>query len=431
MKVAYGNRFLDVKLPSGCSFDLIEPPRTAPLFIPLHEQIEKAFQNPIDFPPLEEYLKEKSKILLVVPDGTRPCPLPEILPIIVESIQRLSHASIRIVVANGTHTPMTTGSLRQHVGAQIFDHLQIIQHNAYSKDMVEVGKTRRGIQVAINPILLDCEAILVVGPVQHHYFAGFGGGPKLIIPGLAALETTIQNHRLAISENGRLHPECREGIIDGNPVAEDICEAISLCPPVLHLGLILDERGQVIDVLAGDLQKTHRRLARKYHRAHLHIVNEQRPLVIASAGGEPRDCNLIQAHKGLHRASRLVKSEGMLVYFAECKEGIGSETFLPWFDFSSASKMASELTRNYTLNGHTALVMKEKTERIKIILVSDLPIETVSKMGMTPIMPVQSNLLNLGELITPMQEGNSWILPHAGEILPLPYDELRPEDSCI
>lgn len=431
MKIAYGNRFLEIRLPPGWFFDRIEPARTDVPPAPLRERIEEALDTPVDFLPPEKYLRGKPTVLLVVPDGTRPCPLPEILPVVVEWVQRVSGGSLLIAVANGVHAPMPAEALRQHIGAQLFDRWQVIQHDAYSKDMVEVGETRRGTRVAVNPVLLRVEAILAIGPVQHHYFAGFGGGPKLIVPGLAAAETALQNHRLAVAQSGRLCAECREGIIDGNPVAEDIDEAVSLCPPVFHLGFILDEKGQVTDALAGGLQTTHRTLAQRYHRTHLRVVKERRGFVVASAGGAPRDCDLIQGHKGLHRAFRLVAPGGTLVYFAQCEAGIGSQTFLPWFQFSTRTEMARELRDNYTLNGHTALALKEKMEKARIVLVSDLPDDVVSKMGMIPVRPGEVNLLDLSKLVSGEPEAKGWVLPEAAEVLPLPYDELRPEDTYV
>jgi nickel-dependent lactate racemase len=429
MKIAYGNDFLELKLPSGLSFDVIEPPRTVSPSTSLRDRIEQALAKPAGFPPLEEYVRGKSKVLLAVPDTTRPCPLPEILPIVVECLQRVSRVSVRVVVANGTHRSMAVDALRSHVGTQIFDRWEVLQHDAYAEGMIEVGRTRRGTVVIVNPVLLDAEAIIAIGPVQHHYFAGFGGGPKLIVPGLAAAETTVQNHKLVLTERGYLRSECREGIIDGNPVALDIYEAVSLCPPALHLGLNLGADGQVTDILAGGFRETHRALAEKYHRAHLCIVDEKRPIVIASAGGAPRDCNLIQAHKGLHRAFRLVVPGGTLVYFARCESGVGSDTLLQWFEFSSRSDMAKELTRNYTLNGHTALALREKADMARIVLVSDLSADVTARIGVKSVSPSKAKKLDLRELADWISEGKGWMLPQAGEVLPVPRDELRPEDS--
>ncbi len=431
MRIAYGNDFLELKLPSGLSFDVLEPPRTVSPSTSLRDRIEQVLASPTGFPPLQEYVKGKSKALMVVPDATRPCPLHDILPVVVESLRRTGRVSVRIVVASGTHKMMAVDALRSHVGAEIFDRLEVLQHDASADGLVEVGRTRRGTPVIVNPVLLDAEAIVAIGPVQHHYFAGFGGGPKLIVPGLAAMETTVQNHKLVLTESGYLRPECREGIIDGNPVALDVYEAASLCPPALHLGLNLGADGQVTDVMAGGLRETHRALAEKYHRTHLRIVDEKRPIVIASAGGAPRDCNLIQAHKGLHRAFRLVVPGGTLVYFARCESGIGSETFLPWFEFPSRSDMAKELTRNYTLNGHTALALREKTDTIRVVLVSDLPADIAAKVGVKPVRPPKAKRLDLRDFVEQASGGKAWILPQTGEVLPLPRDELLPEDRVV
>jgi nickel-dependent lactate racemase len=430
MKIAYGSRFLELALPQDGRLEIVTPPPIQPSMHTLGAMIEKAFENPVDFPRLDKYLRDKSRILLVVPDTTRPCPLPKVLPLVIEHLQRFCFvSSLRIITANGTHKPAETASLRCHIGPQVFERWPVVQHDSNSQNITEVGRTSRGTRVALNRLLFDAEAIVAVGPIQHHYFAGFGGGPKLIMPGLAATRTTFQNHRLSIGENGHIHPNCREGILDGNPVAEDIFEAVSLCPPVLYLGLILDENWRVVECMAGDIVATQRALAQVYHRTHLRIVPERRPLVIASAGGMPRDCNLIQAHRGLHRAFRLVEPGGVLVYLAQCADGIGSTTFMPWFELATAAEMGKELAHRYTLNGQTALSLKEKTEKAEIIFVSDLLPEIVSRTGMKPMSPPENGMLDLNDLAESTPELRGWIFPKAAEFLPLTRDEMRPEDK--
>ncbi len=430
MKIPYGSRFLELVLPQEGHLQILSPPLIPPSRLSLRDKIDRAFENPIDFPRLEEYLQNKSSILLVVPDTTRPCPLPQILPVVIEQVQRFcSGSSFRIITANGTHTATSSENLRRHIGAPVFDHWPVVQHDANSKNVKEVGRTRRGTRVALNSRLLDAKAIIAISSVQHHYLAGFGGGPKLIVPGLTAADTTFQNHRLSIAENGHIHPNCREGILDGNPVAEDIYDAISLCPRVFYLGVILNEEWKVVECTAGDIVGTHRALAQVYHRTHLAIVNERRPLVIASAGGTPRDCNLIQAHRGLHRAFRLVERGGALIYFAQCGEGIGSATFMPWFEFPTAAEMAKELIHRYTLNGQTALALKEKTEKADITFISDLAPGLLSKTGLKPMSPPENGLLDLNDLAERRPGLRGWIVPQAAEFLPLPVDEMRLEDK--
>ncbi len=428
MKLAYGNRFVELNLPKDWTFDSVQLPHAQTSNSSLRQFIEEALDNPIGLPPLHEYLEGKSRILIVVPDGTRRCSLPEILPILLDYLPKGREVSLRVVVANGTHSAMSEPELRPHLGDEVFNRCKILQHNAKANDGVEIGTTRRGTRVIVNPILLEAQAIIAVGPVLHHYFAGFGGGPKLIVPGLAALETTLHNHGLIRMPDGHLNPDCREGILDGNPVSEDIAEAVAFCPPVFHLGFILGGEGTISRALAGDLLTTHRALAKEYHRTHLQIVPEQRPLVLASAGGAPLDCNLIQSHKGLHRAFRLLSPGGTLVYFARCEQGIGSETFLPWFDFDSAEKMSAHLAEHYTLNGHTALALKEKADAGHIFLVSELPDKIVRKMGLHPVSLKKSGAFPLDEMYKQSLQGGGWVVPRAGEVLPLTPAQIQAED---
>jgi nickel-dependent lactate racemase len=250
----------------------------------------------------------------------------------------------------------------------------------------------------------------------------------MLVPGLTAAETALENHRLAVAENGRMHPDCREGILPGNPVAEDIYEAMSFCPPAFYLGFILDEDAQVVEALAGEICAVHEALSKKYHATHVLTVEERRPLVIASAGGMPRDCNLIQAHKGLHRAARLVVTGGTLVYFAECRDGLGSTTLLSWLEHPTSNDIAHRLLRDYTLHGHTALALKEKTEKAQIFFVSILPDEVVSRLSMNKLPLENDNRLNINDLVARLSPHLGWVLPKSGDFLPLPADEMRDED---
>ncbi|MBM3325238.1 MAG: nickel-dependent lactate racemase [Calditrichaeota bacterium] len=428
MEFPFGDRFVNVILPNGWHFNTIEAPQIRRSSDSPRELIQKALLSPVDFPCFDEYFSGKVRILVVVPDNTRPCPLPDILPLVLNHLARVGSESITVITANGTHLPMSEAVLRQHVGASTFDSFRVIQHDASSREMREVGKTRRGTCVAVNRVLFEADAVLAISPVQHHYFAGMGGGPKLIVPGLASAETAFQNHRLSIAEDGRMHPNCREGILHGNPVAEDIYEAMSFCPPIFFLGLILDAKGRIADALAGDIYPTHETLARKYHGTHTYLVKERRPLVVASAGGIPRDRNFIQAHRGMHRAARVVEKGGTLIFLAECIEGLGSTTLLPWLEAPTSSEIASKLLQNYTLHGHTALALREKTEKARIFLLSNLEPDVVSRLGMTALSSGIYKPLNINELMSKLSPSEGWLLPQAAEFLPLPIDEKRPED---
>jgi nickel-dependent lactate racemase len=379
-------------------------------------------------PRFDEYFKGKSRILVVVPDNTRPCPLPNILPLIVNRLQRAGAQSITVITANGTHTAMPDDALRRHIGASIFDFCQVIQHDAHDALVSDVGTTRRGTRVLMNPLVMEADGLLVISPVQHHYFAGMGGGPKMLVPGLTAAKTALENHRLAVGENGRMNPDCREGILRGNPVAEDIYEAMSFCPPAFYLGIILDEDAHVVEALCGEICAVHQALSRKYHATHVMTVNGQRPLVIASAGGMPRDCNLIQAHKGLHRTARLLVPGGTLVYLAECRDGIGSTTLLSWLEYPTSNEIARHLLKDYTLHGHTALALKEKAEKARIFFVSTLPDEVVSRLTMNKLSLENGNELNINDLVKGLTPHLGWVLPRSGDFLPLPPDEMRDED---
>ncbi len=205
------------------------------------------------------------------------------------------------------------------------------------------------------------------------------------MPGVAAHSTILQNHKLTLTASGDLHPNCYDGSLDGNPVYEDIVEATKLLPPSLLFSTILDENGNIADAVCGDLVKAHRVGARKVHEMYQVPIRQKADLVVVSCGGYPKDINFIQAHKSIQHGFYAVKEGGVIICLAECRDGIGSETFLEWFRFEHEDEVKSNLLLHYTMNGHTALSLMKKLNKVRIILVSSLDKIVVERMGMIPV----------------------------------------------
>lgn len=347
------------------------------------EVVLRALEDPISSPPLESLFRRGDRVALVVPDKTRRCRSELFLPLLIERMG-LPNENIFIVFANGAHGPHREGEKRRLLGEGIYRRVRVEEHDAYAKgNLIYKGTTTRGTPIFVNKVVAQADKVIITGGIVHHYFAGFGGGAKLIVPGVAGVQTIIKNHALALNREGDgLHPRCVDGGLRGNPVYEDILESLKFQRVDFLLNTILNEEGRIIAAVAGDPVQAHLKGCEVADDIFGVPIDEKADLVIVSCGGHPKDVNFIQSHKSIQHAFYSLKEGGVMIVLAECSEGIGSETFLEWFNYPTLTRMKRALLEHFKLNGTTALSLRCKTERVKIILISDLEEELVRRMGL-------------------------------------------------
>ena len=421
----YGAGILSLALPDSVSVQVVRPPRTVAL-LDVEDSLYRALDHPVSSVPFDEYLQRGSPVTIIVPDKTRQSGIATLLPLVLRRIHRrgISAEVVRILFANGTHGPQTEEEKRSIVGDTVYESYPVYDHDPNSdNELITVGRTTRGTDVRINALAAESPVVISLGAIIHHYFAGFGGGPKMIVPGIAAYSTALQNHRLTLTENGDFNPHCRDGNIDRNPVYEDIVEAVRLCSPVFFIGILLDTEGNITDIIAGDAVEAHRSGSKKADRQFRVPIRGKTDVVITSGGGYPRDSTMIQSHKALHHAYEAVRNGGTILCCAECRDGIGSSTFMEWFEHSSMTAMKTELVNHYTLNGHTALALQEKLATTKIIFLSMLDPTLVKRMGMIPASSMHDGVArafaeNNVSSVTVIEKGAA-LLPSLGDLTEL------------
>lgn len=337
-------------------------------------------------PSLHDFLDPSQPLLVLVSDKTRRCRTSVFLP----RLLRVAHDAgiprehVRILFATGTHAPQREEEKREILGDDIYSRYEVHEHDAHDEQAcVELGTTRFGTPVRINPLLAGASQVLATGTIVHHYFAGFGGGAKLFVPGVAAYSTAIANHRRTVTDGGRFHPGCGDGMVEGNPVIEDIMDARRFMPRHWYFAALLDGGGRIADGVCGDMGVAHAEGCRRVDARFRVPVDRLAALTIVSAGGHPKDINLIQAHKALHHASYATRERGTIICLAACPDGIGNADFLRWFDLSEDA-FREALLQRYAMNAHTALALREKARRFRILFVSALPDAQVRAMGMEP-----------------------------------------------
>lgn len=380
--------------------------------------LEEALAVPIASERLADLAGRARRVVISIPDATRPPFARQLLPGILKEISaRGRPAEITVFLAAGVHGCVSEEAARRIAGRSVPDDVPVLQNDARRpSDFTLAGTTRRGTPVSINRALLEADLNVVIGSAAFHYFAGFGGGRKMVVPGACEMETVRANHRLAITGEGDIHPRCRSGVLEGNPVHEDMVEGLHLLRTVFLVNVVPDPWGRIAEVTCGDGVASHLEACRRAAALLEVPVGARCDLAVASAGGLPWDVDLIQAHKAIDHAAEAVRDGGAVVAVAQCSAGVGSETFLPWFDLGGSRAVAAGLKRDYRLNGQTALSLLKKLERLRIILVSSLDPGVVRRTGMEC-----ASTLDEAVAVAEQYLGGDpmiYVLPNASGILP-------------
>lgn len=327
-------------------------------------------------------------IAIVVADKTRLCGYSEVLPWLTTALhdRGVDHAQLTFFIAYGTHARQSNAESLAAYGP-LYNEYPFVHHTSTTPTrFTELGRTRRGTPVRVRSDLLAASLIITVGAISHHYFAGFGGGRKLLFPGLGEQEAIYANHRLFLDTARRtLATGCRPGQLAGNPLAEDLAEIEAMLPPYLAIHGLLDSHGQVAAYRFGASAHDFLAACREHDVCYRPDIDRQYDLILASAGGYPKDINFIQAHKALDNAAAFVRNKGTLILLAECADGIGSSTFLPYFMMGGQEAAFDHLARSYSGNGGTALAMMAKTDRIRISMVTALDPLLCQQIGISSI----------------------------------------------
>jgi len=327
-------------------------------------------------------------VAIVVSDKTRLCGYPEFLPwltgILLE--QGAKKENICFYIAYGTHPRQTEEESIRTYG-DVYKEFRFVHHDCKDDTSFDnLGVTQRGTPITVRKDLLSATLLITFGSISHHYFAAYGGGRKLLFPGLASRKAIYHNHGLFLDRITRsLATACQPGNLDGNPLAEDLKEIDALLPSRISIHGIMNASGRVCRLLAGNSYDDFLAACRIHDSYYRNTSPEKYDLVIASGGGYPRDINFIQAHKSVHHAAAFVKDGGTLVVLAECADKIGSAYFMKYLQAGSFEAAFALLEDNYEGNGGTALSLMIKTKRIRIHLVTSLDEKACKVLGVTKV----------------------------------------------
>jgi nickel-dependent lactate racemase len=324
VRLAYGQREIDVPIPDHHPVDVLEKLPVPPIDDP-GARVRQCLERPKAAPPLHELARGRRDAVIVVSDITRPVPNAVLLPPILDALRAggLPPEVVTILVATGLHRPNTTAELDAMLGAEIARSIRIVQHDARDAESHrDLGRTASGIPILIDRFFLERDLRIITGLIEPHLMAGYSGGRKAVCPGLAAVETARAAHSPAMLE-GHIGP----GIVEGNPLHEGLVEVLRRVGVDFLVNVALDRHRNVAGVFCGHPEAAHAEGMAFVARESLVSLDEPADLVIASGGGAPLDSTFYQAIKGISTASAIVKRGGAILLCASLSEGIGSASF--------------------------------------------------------------------------------------------------------
>jgi lactate racemase len=400
----------------GARFEVLAPDESEAH--PLTDaEIGAALDAPIDSRPLEDSVEPGDSVLIVASDATRATGSSQIINLLVRRLIQngIAPGDIAIIFATGIHRPVRRDEKVELLSPFIAQRIRTIDHDAYdASQLIQVGVNANGEAVEVNRALKEFSKVILTGAVGFHYFAGFTGGRKAICPGLAAAETIKATHMLALDfEHSGRRAGVGAGLLSGNAVNEECERVAAMIAPAFITNAIVDDRGRVEQVFAGDWRAAHARACEVYASSHAQRIPEKRELVIVSCGGSPYDINMIQAHKALDMAAYACVDGGTIVFLAACEDGLGRPDFLKWFESADSRALEARLREAYEVNGQTAWALLTKTERFRVHLVTKLPDDHVRQMRMIPARSIDEALAD----ITPNSKG--YIMPRGAALLPV------------
>jgi nickel-dependent lactate racemase len=383
VRLAYGQGFLPLDLPDG-SATVIEPTHV-PGLPDERAAVNRALETPIGAAPLREWVKPDARVCIVFTDITRATPNRRLIPWLLEHLSFIPRDRITLLNGLGTHRPNTRAELEELLTSEVVGSYRVLNHEPENPEaLVRMGSTADGTPAWINRHVVEADVRIITGFIEPHFFAGFSGGPKGIMPGVAGLETVMSNH----SARNIADPASTFGITEGNPIWEEMRDIALRVGPSFLLNVALNEQRQITGVFAGDLLLAHRAGCAFVKGSAMQAVKAPFDLVITTNSGYPLDLNLYQAVKGMSAGARVLKPGGTLVLACECRQGVPSGSSFE--RLLQGSKTPEEILVRLATPGFVqpeqwqAQIQALIQRKARVLLYSSLPEEQVRAAHLTP-----------------------------------------------
>lgn len=422
----YGQQGFPVELPPELIAAELEPNHVELPQRTVAEHIRWALDHPIDSRPLKELVEPGETVCIVISDVTRRWQSPETyIPILVEELEAagIRDEDMLIISATGTHRRQTK---EEHIGLvtqAVYDRIRLVDHVCTDEEqLTKVGTTSRGTPVWLDKRAMACDHIILTGGVVYHFMAGFGGGRKSILPGIAGRETIMKNHNLALRPGlgSGSDPEVRSAnLTERNPVHADMMEACAMVHPTFLLNVVVNDEQEIISAFAGNWATAHAAACDLVNQMYGVKVQERTPLVIASAGGYPKDLNFYQTIKTLCNALEVVAEDGTIILVTGSQEGFGNEdTRRQIADYPDMLSREKALREDFSIGAFIGYLFAENAEKYHLIAVTEIPQE---QFGSAKIHAVKTldEAIELSRRLNGGKDLRATLLPHGANTLPI------------
>lgn len=375
IKMPYSKNCIDANIPDKNLIKILESKaHNYKAELSQEEIVHRALDNPIESKSLEELVQGKNNLVVITSDHTRPVPSKITMPIILDRIRNVNpNVDIKILIATGYHRPTTKEEMINKFGEKIVENETIINHiSTNKKDLVKVGILPSGGELCLNKIAMEAELLIAEGFIEPHFFAGFSGGRKSILPGIAGAETILANHCSEFISN----KNARTGILKNNPIHADMLYAAKVSNLSFILNVVIDKDKKIINAFSGDSEFAHAKGC-DFVKNLSKVDNVKADIVVTSNGGYPLDQNIYQSVKGMTSAEACCNEGGIIIMVCACNDGHGGQSFYDQMANASTPKEVLDkvlkIPRNKTIPDQWEFqILARILDKYKVIMVTDM-----------------------------------------------------------
>jgi Uncharacterized conserved protein len=364
------------------------------------EIILEALHNPIGSPRLKELVHPGETVCLVIPDVTRAWQKTDkFLCKIIEELNAggIDDKDITIISALGSHRTQTVEEHEKLIGKDLAKRFDVIDHDCFDKEnLTYLGETTYGTPVIVNKKAVDCDHVVLAGGIVYHFLAGCGGGRKTVLPGISSYETIMKNHSLSLSKNlgeGK-NEDAKCGKLKGNPIHEDMMQAAAFLRPTFIFNVIAGHDGNIAAAVSGNYVEAFYEGCNIVEKMDGVAINDKADLVIATAGGYPKDINFYQTSKTIINTIEAAKEGGTIIILSQCSEGLGGNQDVQdiLLNFDTLLDREKELRREYSISKDIGYIFCELANKFEVIMVSDLNPELLKKANIKVVKTLEEAL---------------------------------------
>jgi len=390
MKLKYGKEEIRLPIENKNIIKILNLEKQEVLLNP-ENKLKELLKNPINSPSLRDLIiqKKAKRVLIIVNDITRPTPYEVILPPLLDELKQIGikRKNIIFIIATGIHRNNSQEEIENIFGEDISSTYKFNNHNSNDPYLKDLGKLKSGNELWVDPIVSNVDFIITTGVIVPHYFAGFSGGRKSILPGICGRKTIESNH------SNMVHPNARSGNLEDNPVHEEMQEAAEKVGVDFNINVVTDENHKIIEIVAGELSKSWLKGVEVCKKTYFCPIKQKAEVIITSAGGYPKDINVYQAQKALENACHAIKPGGTIILLAECTEGYGEPTFEKWIEEANTpDDIIKSLKNKFVLGGHKAYAIARVVKEVEVILISSLSQDKTRKLFFIPMEDISQAL---------------------------------------